>query len=84
MPIRHLRHRDFSYCAVELADNDSANNIKECPVGQKFHKSIQISQIFICLDLEIWLICDDLKDFSPKATKKQIISLFLVFDDRHR
>ncbi len=48
----------------------SANNIKECPVGQKSYKSIQIYQIFLFFDIEICFICIDLKDFSPQATQK--------------
>ena len=56
------------------------NNNKECPVGQKSYKSIQIFQIFIFFAIEICMICEDLKDFfaskaskldnSPQATQK--------------
>ena len=44
--------------------NCSVNNIKECPVGQKSYKSIQIFQIFF-FAIDICMICIDLKDFSP-------------------
>ena len=55
----------------ELHGNYSANMIKECPIGQKSNKSIQICQIFIIIAMGICLICKDLKDFSPQATQKR-------------
>ena len=47
--------------------NYSANNIMECPVGQKSYKSIQICQIFLFFDIEICFICKDLKDLATPS-----------------
>ena len=56
----------------ELHGNYSANMIKECPIGQKSNKSIQICQIFIIIAMGICLICKDLNDFSPQATREKV------------
>ena len=60
-----MKIKNYDYLCYEEESNYSANNKKECPVGQKSYKSIQIFQIFLFFDIEICPICKDLKDFSP-------------------
>ncbi len=46
--IVHLR-REILQKRGENANNYSVNHIKECPIGQKSCKSIQICQIFMTI-----------------------------------
>ena len=54
--------------------NYSANNIMECPVGQKSYKSIQICQIFLFFDIET-LKDDSLNSYKSTLFQKNATSM---------